>query len=189
MELILVIPSPDGKRSMMKLSQRMVSNFCSSISTSNSHQWTTLSGMNEVGVRVAVHKSTDPGQPNGVVLNAATSFWLPVSPQNVFNFFKDERTRSQVHDAPRFHSDHSRFMLIASLTGLFSLVGCPFQRQCSSRSCPYSKWLTSGKLHICPSSKIITGSFSYLFKRFQLIFILSNPLLFFIFCCGVLGVI
>lgn len=92
-----VIPSPDGKRSMMKLAQRMVNNFCTSISTSNSHRWTTLSGLNEVGVRVALHKSTDPGQPNGVVLNAATTFWLPVSPQNVFNFFKDERTRPQVY--------------------------------------------------------------------------------------------
>ncbi|EEF34449.1 homeobox-leucine zipper protein HDG11 [Ricinus communis] len=88
-----VIPSPDGKRSMMKLAQRMANSFCSSISTSNSHRWTAISGSNEVGVRV--HKSTDPGQPNGVVLNAATTFWLPVSPQNVFNFFKDERTRAQ----------------------------------------------------------------------------------------------
>ncbi|XP_040997631.1 homeobox-leucine zipper protein HDG11-like [Juglans microcarpa x Juglans regia] len=90
-----VIPSPDGKRSMMKLAQRMVNNFCASISTSNGHRWTTLSGTNEVGVRVTVHKSTDPGQPNGVVLSAATTIWLPISPQNVFNFFKDERTRAQ----------------------------------------------------------------------------------------------
>lgn len=80
----------------MKLAQRMVNNFCASISTSISHRWTTLSGLNEVGVRVTVHKSTDPGQPNGVVLSAATTIWLPMSPQNVFNFFKDERTRAQV---------------------------------------------------------------------------------------------
>ncbi|XP_068662098.1 homeobox-leucine zipper protein ROC8-like [Aristolochia californica] len=90
-----VIPSPDGRRSMMKLSQRMINNFCTSISTSSGHRWTTLSGLNDVGVRVTVHKSTDPGQPNGVVLSAATSLWLPVSPQTVFNFFKDERTRAQ----------------------------------------------------------------------------------------------
>ncbi|XP_034673967.1 homeobox-leucine zipper protein HDG12-like isoform X4 [Vitis riparia] len=90
-----VIPSPDGKRSMMKLAQRMVNNFCASISTSNGHRWTTLSGLNEVGVRVTIHKNTDPGQPNGVVLSAATTIWLPVSPQNVFNFFRDERTRPQ----------------------------------------------------------------------------------------------
>ncbi|KAF8014598.1 hypothetical protein BT93_H0421 [Corymbia citriodora subsp. variegata] len=96
-----VIPSPDGKRSMMKLAQRMVNNFCGSISTSSSRQqhWTTLSGSisgsSEVGVWVALHKSTDPGQPNGVVLSAATTIWLPISPQNIFNFFKDERTRAQ----------------------------------------------------------------------------------------------
>ncbi|KAM7250931.1 hypothetical protein ACFE04_022814 [Oxalis oulophora] len=90
-----VIPSPEGKRSMMKLAQRMVNNFCTSISTSNSHRWTTLSGSNEVGVRVSVHKNTDSGQPNGLVLSAATTFSLPISPQNIFNFFKDERTRSQ----------------------------------------------------------------------------------------------
>ncbi|KAF5734068.1 homeobox-leucine zipper protein HDG11-like [Tripterygium wilfordii] len=89
-----VIPSLDGKRSMMKLSQRMVSNFCACVSTSNSHRWTTLSGLNEGGVRVTLQKSTDPGQPNGVVLSASTTFWLPVSPQNVFNFLKDERTRT-----------------------------------------------------------------------------------------------
>nr|AIA58891.1 homeodomain protein HOX3-A [Gossypium hirsutum] len=90
-----VIPSPDGRRSMMKLAQRMVNNFCTSVGTSNSHRSTTLSGSNEIGVRVTVHKSSDPGQPNGIVLSAATTFWLPVSPQNVFNFFKDERTRPQ----------------------------------------------------------------------------------------------
>ncbi|KAI4352042.1 hypothetical protein L6164_006330 [Bauhinia variegata] len=90
-----VIPSPDGKKSMMKLAQRMVSNFCASVSTSNGHRWTTLSGMNEVGVRVTVHKSNDPGQPNGVVLSAATTIWLPLPPQTVFNFFKDERKRPQ----------------------------------------------------------------------------------------------
>ncbi|KAF3438347.1 hypothetical protein FNV43_RR21109 [Rhamnella rubrinervis] len=90
-----VLPSPEGKRSVMKLAQRMVNNFCASISTSDRHRWTTLSGMNEVGVRVTVHKGTDTGQPNGVVLSAATTIWLPISPQDVFNFFKDERTRSQ----------------------------------------------------------------------------------------------
>ena len=92
-----VIPSPDGKRSMMRLAQRMVNIFCGSINLSNGHQWTTLSGLNEVEVRSSLHRSTDPGQPSGVVLSAAATIWLPVCPQNVFNFFKDERTRPQVN--------------------------------------------------------------------------------------------
>ncbi|KAK1301956.1 Homeobox-leucine zipper protein ROC8 [Acorus calamus] len=92
-----VIPSAEGKRSMMKLSHRMISNFCASISASNGDRWTALSGSgsDDIGVRISVHKSTDPGRPNGVVLSAATSLWLPVPCQNVFNFFKDERTRAQ----------------------------------------------------------------------------------------------
>lgn len=90
------IPSTEGKRSMMKLAQRMMSNFCSSIGASTGHRWTTLSGMNDVGVRVTVHKSVDPGQPSGVVLSAATSIRLPVSPESVFSFFRNEQTRSQV---------------------------------------------------------------------------------------------
>uniref|UniRef100_A0A0D9WN36 Homeobox domain-containing protein n=1 Tax=Leersia perrieri TaxID=77586 RepID=A0A0D9WN36_9ORYZ len=87
--------TPEGKRSMMKLSQRMVSSFCSSLGASQMHQWTTLSGSNEVSVRVTMHRSTDPGQPNGVVLSAATSIWLPVPCDHVFAFVRDENTRSQ----------------------------------------------------------------------------------------------
>lgn len=89
------IPSPEGKRSMMKLSKRMVNNFCSSINPSNGHQWTSPSGMTEFEVRATLHKSTDPGQPNGMVLSASTTIWLPVTSQNVFDFFRDGRTRPQ----------------------------------------------------------------------------------------------
>ncbi|CAN8239637.1 unnamed protein product [Cochlearia groenlandica] len=87
-----VIPSPEGKRSMMRLAQRMVSNFCLSVSRSNNTRSTVVSELNEVGIRVTAHKSPEP---NGTILCAATTFWLPNSPQNVFNFIKDERTRSQ----------------------------------------------------------------------------------------------
>ncbi|KAL6635204.1 hypothetical protein ACP70R_027875 [Stipagrostis hirtigluma subsp. patula] len=85
----------EGKRSMAKLSQRMVRRFCASLSASQLHRWTTLSGPNDVGVRVMVHRSTDPGQPSGVVLSAATTIWLPVPCDRVFAFVRDENTRSQ----------------------------------------------------------------------------------------------
>ncbi|KAK9091462.1 hypothetical protein Sjap_024639 [Stephania japonica] len=93
-ELGGVNASPHGKRSMMKLAQIMVSNFCASISASNGHKWTPQSGLDD-GVGVTINKSTDHSQPNGVVLSASTSIWLPVSSQDVFNFLRDERTRSQ----------------------------------------------------------------------------------------------
>ncbi|KAF7086063.1 hypothetical protein CFC21_089415 [Triticum aestivum] len=90
----------EGKRSMMRLSQRMVGSFCASLSASQQHRWTTLSGPgagvdDAAGVRVMVHRSTDPRQPSGVVLSAATSIWLPVSCDRVFAFVRDENTRSQ----------------------------------------------------------------------------------------------
>ncbi|KAL1192194.1 Homeobox-leucine zipper protein HDG11 [Cardamine amara subsp. amara] len=87
-----VIPSLEGKRSMMRLAQRMTSNYCLSVSRSNNTCATVVSELNEVGIRVTAHKSPEP---NGTVLCAATTFWLPNSPQNVFNFLKDERTRPQ----------------------------------------------------------------------------------------------
>ncbi|CAH2067056.1 unnamed protein product [Thlaspi arvense] len=87
-----VIPSPEGKRSMMRLAQRMVSNYCLSVSRSNNTRSTVVAELNEVGVRVTAQKSPEP---NGTILCAATTFWLPNSPQNVFNFLKDERTRPQ----------------------------------------------------------------------------------------------
>ncbi|XP_059300066.1 homeobox-leucine zipper protein HDG11-like isoform X1 [Lycium ferocissimum] len=94
-ELGGVIPSPEGKKSMMKVAQRMVSNFCASISPSNGHQWNNISASDEFEVRATLQKSTKPGQPNGVVISSASTIWLPVLPQHVFNFLRDERTRPQ----------------------------------------------------------------------------------------------
>ncbi|KAL8464770.1 hypothetical protein ACS0TY_034321 [Phlomoides rotata] len=89
------IPSPEGTRSMMKLGQRMVNYFCSSINPSSSHHWTTVSEVHDYEVRATFHRSTDPGQPNGMLLSAAATVWLPVPPHTVFNFLRDERTRPQ----------------------------------------------------------------------------------------------
>lgn len=85
--------TPEGKRSMMKLSQKMVNNFCASLSASQMHRWTAISGVNDDSVLVTVHRSCGPGQPSGVVLCAATSIWLPISCERVFNFLKDERSQ------------------------------------------------------------------------------------------------
>ncbi|KAL6605992.1 hypothetical protein ACP70R_041645 [Stipagrostis hirtigluma subsp. patula] len=87
--------TPEGKRSMMRLSQRMVASFCASLCASPLQRWTLLSGTTDVSVRVSSHRAADPGQPNGVVLSAATSIWLPVPSDHVFAFVRDESTRSQ----------------------------------------------------------------------------------------------
>ncbi|CAK9236392.1 unnamed protein product [Sphagnum troendelagicum] len=90
------IASSEGRLSMLKLAQRMTNNFCAGVSASTVHTWTTLSGSGDNDVRVMTRKSVDnPGEPHGIVLSAATSMWLPVAPQRVFEFLRDERLRSE----------------------------------------------------------------------------------------------
>ncbi|XP_019447749.1 PREDICTED: homeobox-leucine zipper protein HDG2-like isoform X1 [Lupinus angustifolius] len=93
-----VITNQEGRKSMLKLAERMVISFCAGVSASTAHTWTTLSGSGTGAddVRVMTRKSVDdPGRPPGIVLSAATSFWLPVSPKSVFEFLRDENSRSE----------------------------------------------------------------------------------------------
>ncbi|XWS77099.1 hypothetical protein CRYUN_Cryun01aG0233300 [Craigia yunnanensis] len=86
-----------GRRSMLKLSQRMTDNFCAGVCASTVYKWNKLNAGNvDEDVRVMTRKSVDdPGEPPGIVLSAATSVWLPVSPQRLFDFLRDERLRSE----------------------------------------------------------------------------------------------
>ncbi|KAK2433527.1 Homeobox-leucine zipper protein hdg2 [Trifolium repens] len=91
-----VITNQEGRKSMMKLAERMVISFCGGVSASTAHTWTTLSGTGADDVRVMTRKSVDdPGRPPGIVLSAATSFWLPVPPKQVFDFLRDENSRNE----------------------------------------------------------------------------------------------
>lgn len=91
-----VITSPEGRKSMLKLAERMVMSFCAGVGASTAHTWTTLSGSGADDVRVMTRKSMDdPGRPPGIVLSAATSFWMPVPPKRVFDFLRDENSRSE----------------------------------------------------------------------------------------------
>ncbi|KAJ9176918.1 hypothetical protein P3X46_012181 [Hevea brasiliensis] len=91
-----VITNQEGRKSMLKLAERMVISFFAGVSASTAHTWTTLSGTGADDVRVMTRKSVDdPGRPPGIVLSAATSFWLPVPPKRVFDFLRDENSRSE----------------------------------------------------------------------------------------------
>ncbi|KAK8940593.1 Homeobox-leucine zipper protein ROC5 [Platanthera zijinensis] len=87
-----------GRRSMLKLAQRMTDNFCAGVCPSSSRKWSCLANMGSIGedMRVMSRQSMDdPGEPPGVVLSAATSVWLPISPHRLFDFLRDETLRSQ----------------------------------------------------------------------------------------------
>lgn len=86
-----------GRRSMLKLAQRMTNSFCSGVCASSNNKWNKLHTDNvDENVQVMTRKSVDdPGEPPGIVVSAATSVWLPMSPQRLFDFLRDERLRSQ----------------------------------------------------------------------------------------------
>lgn len=81
----------------MKLAHRMVKDFCGVLKMSGKMDFPHLSEATNSGVRVSVRKNTEPGQPDGMIVSAATSLWLPLPPHAVFDFFKDERRRVQVY--------------------------------------------------------------------------------------------
>ncbi|OMO97924.1 hypothetical protein COLO4_14278 [Corchorus olitorius] len=86
-----------GRKSMIKLAQRMTRNFCSGVCASSMHRWEKIN-IGSVGedVRVMTRKNvSDPGEPPGVVLSAATSVWMPVTQQRLFDFLRNERMRSE----------------------------------------------------------------------------------------------
>ncbi|XP_042474431.1 homeobox-leucine zipper protein ROC5-like [Zingiber officinale] len=90
--------TPSGRCSMVKLAQRMTDNFCAGVCSSSAHEWNKLRGGVHIGedVRVMTRRSlANPGEPTGLVLSAATSVWLPATPQQVFDFLRNEQMRSQ----------------------------------------------------------------------------------------------
>ncbi|KAJ1431076.1 START-like domain superfamily [Sesbania bispinosa] len=91
-----VIPSPEARKNLMKLSQRMIKTFSLNMSTSGGQSWTAISDSPEDTVRITTRKITEPGQPSGVILGAVSTTWLPYSHTKVFDLLRDERHRSQM---------------------------------------------------------------------------------------------
>ncbi|XP_052183077.1 homeobox-leucine zipper protein ANTHOCYANINLESS 2-like [Diospyros lotus] len=86
--------TPAGRRSVVKLAQRMTRSFCSGV-CATVHLWQLVEGGN-VGedTRILIRTSTDnPGKPSGLVLSATTSVWMPLPHQHVFNYLRDEQMR------------------------------------------------------------------------------------------------
>ncbi|CAL9093116.1 unnamed protein product [Musa textilis] len=91
-----VISSPEARKNMMRLSQRMITTFCTGVYASGMQSWTALSDSSDDTVRVTTKKNTAPGQPNGVILTAVSTTRLPFSHHQVFEILTDEQRRSQL---------------------------------------------------------------------------------------------
>ncbi|XP_027075663.1 homeobox-leucine zipper protein HDG11-like [Coffea arabica] len=94
-ELEGVIDAPEGRKSLAKLSHKMVKNFCHILSMPERIDLPQLSELNRNGFRVSVHRSDTSGQPNNMIVCVAASLRLPTSFENLFDFFKDEHARDQ----------------------------------------------------------------------------------------------
>lgn len=98
---LFFVANPDGTRNILKLAERMVVSFCSGVSGSVAHQWTNISGTVADHVRIRSRNNDgDPGRPLGVVLNASTSIWLPITPKRVFELLRSESLRNEVFRVP-----------------------------------------------------------------------------------------
>ncbi|KAH6775339.1 protodermal factor 2 [Perilla frutescens var. hirtella] len=90
--------SQEGKRSLLKLAEIMVTRFCRGVNSSISNTWTTISGFGSGSdnVKIMTRKNVDdPSTPLGFQLSIATSFWLPVPPKRVFDFLRANDTRKE----------------------------------------------------------------------------------------------
>lgn len=86
-----------GRKSVLKLAQRMTWSFSRAIGASSYHTWTKLSTKGGDGIRVASRRNVnDPGEPQGLILCAVASIWLPVSPHALFDFIRDDARWSEV---------------------------------------------------------------------------------------------
>ncbi|XP_024021696.1 homeobox-leucine zipper protein HDG5 isoform X2 [Morus notabilis] len=101
-----VIPSPEARKNMMNLAQRMIKTFCANISTSGGQSWTALSDSPDDTVRITTRKITEPGQPNGLILSAVSTTWLPYPHNQVFELLRDEHRRCQLEVLSNGNSLH-----------------------------------------------------------------------------------
>jgi homeobox-leucine zipper protein len=82
----------------MMLGDRMVKIFCECLTMTGQLEFQHLNLESSIGgVRVSLHQATNTGQPNGIVVAAATTLWLPLPAEYVFQFLKDPTKRYQVH--------------------------------------------------------------------------------------------
>ncbi|KAE9594844.1 hypothetical protein Lal_00013317 [Lupinus albus] len=90
-----VINSFEARRSIMNLSHRMVKILCENLIISDKLEFPQLSSERNSGVKICFRKCIEPGQPNGIIIVAVTSLWLPLPYQQVYNFLTDDTKRFQ----------------------------------------------------------------------------------------------
>ncbi|XP_061374520.1 homeobox-leucine zipper protein ANTHOCYANINLESS 2-like [Gastrolobium bilobum] len=90
-----------GMKSLLKLTQRMTECFCSGICSSSIRKWEIIPLATIADdMKLMTRKNVDdPGEALGIMLSVATSVWMPVSRQRLFDFLRDARMRRHWDDS------------------------------------------------------------------------------------------
>ncbi|CAA2974534.1 homeobox-leucine zipper protein GLABRA 2 [Olea europaea var. sylvestris] len=90
------IATTAGRKSILKLAQRMTWSYCRALGASSYNTWSKIPSKTGDDIRVASRKNiNDPGEPLGVILCAVSSVWLPISHHVLFDFLRDENHRNE----------------------------------------------------------------------------------------------
>ncbi|KAL4291742.1 hypothetical protein GQ457_14G006180 [Hibiscus cannabinus] len=90
------VPTLTGRKSILKLAQRMSRSLCHAIGASSDNTWNKFTSKAGEDIRVSSRKNlNDPGEPLGVIVCAVSSIWLSVSPNLLFDFLRDEARRHE----------------------------------------------------------------------------------------------
>ncbi|KAL8138602.1 hypothetical protein V2J09_004603 [Rumex salicifolius] len=85
-----------GRKSILKLAQRMTWSFCRALGASTINTWTKVAAKTGEDIRISSRKNlNDRGEPIGVILCAVSSVWLPVPPNVLFEFLRDDARRHE----------------------------------------------------------------------------------------------
>ena len=95
---------PEGVKNTIQVSQRMVKSFFEILSMTDNHGDFLISSQLNRGDRISIRNNEEIIQPKGFISIATTSLLLPLSFQDVFNFFKDDKTRNQVCTKPLYNN-------------------------------------------------------------------------------------
>ncbi|XP_042438930.1 homeobox-leucine zipper protein GLABRA 2-like [Zingiber officinale] len=85
-----------GRKSILKLGQRMTASFCRNIGTPRNRTWNKISTKVGEEIRFTSRKIiNEPGEPLGVIVCAVMSTWMPIPVVSLFDFLRDESRRTE----------------------------------------------------------------------------------------------
>ncbi|CAK8533043.1 unnamed protein product [Lathyrus sativus] len=88
-----VIQTIEGRKSVMKLSHRMVKMFCESLSLESKLNFQSLIEESIGGISISIDTNAREGKPNGTIICATSTLFIPLPADKVFEFLIDHTKR------------------------------------------------------------------------------------------------